>query len=87
MLKNSDATQAVVLYTLKVFYIVWHADLLYKFRLHGVIKRCFVSMSHFLVVKNFELFPSHPLSVPLILEYLRIFFPISFALNDQKKAK
>ena len=51
------------------------------------MKRCFVLLIHFIVVKDFRLFWStnHPLSVPFILEYLRIFFPMFFILNEQKK--
>ena len=33
------------------------------------------------------LITSHFLNVPQMLEYLRIFFPIFFALNQQKKRK
>ena len=51
------------------------------------MKRCFVFLIHFIVVKDFRLFWStnHLLSVPFILEYLRIFFPMFFILNEQKK--
>ena len=38
------------------FYRAWHTGLLYKFRLYGVRKMCFILLSHFLIVKDFELF-------------------------------
>ena len=85
VLKTSSATQAVILIS-KAFYRVWYTGLLSKFRLYGAMKRFFILLSLFVVVKDFELFwsTSHFLSVPLILEYLKIFFPIFFALNEHK---
>ena len=58
-----------------------------KVGLYGVMKRCFILLNYFVVVKLFELFwsTSHFLNVSLILEFLKIFFPIFFALNVQKK--
>ena len=38
------------------FYRAWNTGLLYKFRLYGVRKRCFILLSHFLIVKDFDLF-------------------------------
>ena len=67
--------------------------LLYKFGLHDVIKRYLTLLSHFVGVKDLfiltELFCEDKLSssVQLMLEYLRIFFPIFFALNELKKVK
>ena len=89
VLKTFDATQAVVPDISKAFSRVWHAGLLYKFKLHGVMKRCFILLSHFVGVKGFEPFgsTSHFLSVSLMLKYLKFFFPIFFALNEQKKVK
>ena len=53
------------------------------------MKRCFILLSHFVVVKDFKLFwtKSHLLSFSLMLEYLTILFQIFFALNEQKKVK
>ena len=53
------------------------------------MKRCFILLSHFVVLKDFELFwgASHLLSVPLMLEYLGILFSIFFVLNEQKKVQ
>ena len=61
----------------------------YKFKLYGFMKRYFVLLSHFIVVEDFELFLtiSYLLDVQLILEYLRIFYPICFALNEKKKVE
>ena len=56
VLKTSGATQAVVLQISKTSYRVWHTGLLYKFSLHGVIKNCFILLSHFVVAKGFQLF-------------------------------
>ena len=57
-----------------------------QYRLYGVSKRRFILLSHFV---EFELIwiRSHVLSATLMLEYLRIFFPIFFALKEQKKVK
>ena len=89
VLKTSGATQTVVLDISKAFYRAWHSGLLYKIMLYGFIKRCFILLSHFVLVKDFELFwsISHIPSVPLMLEYLRIFFLIFFALNEERKLK
>ena len=61
----------------------------FKFKLYGITKRCVTLLSLAAMVKDFELLwiTSHLLSVPLMLEYLRIFFPIFFALNKQRKVK
>ena len=56
VLKTSAATQAVVLDISKVFYSVGHTGLLYRFKLYGIVKRSFILLSHFVVVKDFELF-------------------------------
>ena len=52
-------------------------------------KWCFILLSHFVRVKDFELLwsTSHLKNVPLMLEYLRIFCLIFFVLNQQKKVK
>ena len=55
MIKTSDATQTVVFNILRTFYRVWHTGLLYKFRLYGVIKRCFILLSHFELAKESEI--------------------------------
>ena len=62
---------------------------LYKFKLYGIIKICFILLSDFVVIKNFEMLwsTSQLLSVRLMQKYLRIFFPIFFALNEQEKVK
>ena len=77
---------------LRLYYLIYQkllteSDILcsYKSRLHGVMKRCFVLLSHFKMVIEFVWRINNFLIVPLILCYLRIFFPIFFALNDQRK--
>ena len=80
LLKVFGAIQTVVLDISKEFYRVLYTGFLYKFRLYGVIKRCFITLSHFILLKDFK---RHLLSVPLMLEWLRT----SFALNEQKKIK
>ena len=86
VLKISGATQTVLLDIQRLF---TSSGLLHKFKLHCVMKRCFILLSHFVVVKDFRLHrsASHVLSAPLMLEYLRIFGPIFFALNEQRKVK
>ena len=71
VLKTSGATQTVVLDISKAFYRAWHTGLLYKIMLYGFIKRCFILLSHFVLVKGFELFwsISHIPSVPLTPEW------------------
>ena len=56
VLKTSGATQAVLLDISKAFYKVCHTGLLNKFKLYGIMKRCFILLIQFLVVKDFELF-------------------------------
>ena len=82
--QTSRATQAAVLDISKTFSRVGHTGLLYKFRLYVVMKTCFILLGNFVVVTHFEFFwsTSHLLSVPLMLGYLRILFPIFFALNE-----
>ena len=72
--KDCGATQAVVLDISKASYRTCHTGLRYKFRLYGVMKRRFILLGYFLVVKGIEMFwsTSHLLSLPFIL---RIFFP------------
>ena len=79
---------------LRLHYLIYQrllteSDILcsYKSRLYGVMKRCFILLRHFKMVIEFELFwrIDNFLIVPLMLYYLRIFFPIFFALNDQRK--
>ena len=88
LLKASGATQVVVFHTLKVFYKVWHTDLLYKFRLYEVMERYFTLLSRFLVVKDFELFcsTSHLVSLPQLLEDLRIVFRYSWLWMSKRKS-
>ena len=87
VLKTSGATQAVVRDISKAFYRGWHAGLFNKFKSYGVLKRCFILWSHFVVVKDFELFwsKSHLLSVPLYWNTSE--FPFRYSLNEQKKLK
>ena len=56
VLTTSVATQSAIHNITKASYRVWHTDLLYKFKLYGVMKRCFILLSYFVVVKGFELF-------------------------------
>ena len=88
LLKASGPTQVVVFHTLKVFYKVWHTDLLYKFRLYEVMERYFTLLSRFLVVKDFELFcsTSHLVSLPQLLEDLRIVFRYSWLWMNKRKS-
>ena len=55
--------------------------------LYSIMKMCFILLSHFEVVKDFELFwsTSHPLSVGLMLNYLRIFFQYSLFWIKKKE--
>ena len=52
---KTSATQAVVLDISNLFYRVLHTGLLYKLKLYGIMKRCFILLSHFVVLKDFEL--------------------------------
>ena len=84
VLNTSDATQTVVLDISITFYRVWHIGLIYGFRLHDVMKRYFILLSHLVVVKYFELSTSLLLTVPIILQDI---FPIFFALSEQKESE
>ena len=92
VLKTSGPTQVVVLWRLYInsFLQSQCTSLLHKFKLYRDMKSYFILLNHFVVVKNFEFFFEAQvifLSVSLMLEYLRILFPIVFALNEQKKVK
>ena len=92
VLKTSGPTQVVVLWRLYInsFLQSQCTSLLHKFKLYRDMKSYFILLNHFVVVKNFEFFFEAQvifLSVSLMLEYLRILFPIVFALNQQKKVK
>ena len=58
--------------------LAYWSSLHYKYGLHGVMKKCFILLNYFVVVKDIELFSSTSLllCLPLILGYLRISFPI-----------
>ena len=87
VLKTSGATQSIVLERLVHQRLFTEPGMLLGYM--SLLKRRFIFLSHFVVVKIFELFWSTNLllSVPLILEYLGIFFLTFFALYEQKKGK
>ena len=92
VLKTSGPTQVVVLWRLYInsFLQSQCTSLLHKFKLYRDMKSYFILLNHFVVVKKLWILfwrTGHLLSVSLMLEYLRILFPIVFALNEQKKVK
>ena len=52
VVKTSNATQAVLVDISNTFYRVWYTGLLYKFKSYGVMKRCFILINYFVVVKK-----------------------------------
>ena len=93
MLKTSCATQTVALNISNPFYRAWHAGPLCNFWLYGVTKSlghlllCFILLSHFVEVKDFELFWSASLllSVPLMLEYYQNFLSDNLCFEYAKE--
>ena len=85
MLKNFVVTQAIVLEISKALHRVWCNSVLYKL----VFLFVFILLSHYIMVKQFEFSgtTSHYLIVLLMLECLRLFSSVIFALNEQKKVK
>ena len=73
VLKTSCTTQEVVLDILKTFYKAWHTSLLSKFRVYGIMNKCFILFSYIVVAEKFELYCStnHLLSESLT-DYLRV---------------
>ena len=85
VIKTSGATHTVVLDISSAFYRAWHNGILYKFRLCGVMKRCFILLSHFVVVKEFELFwsTSHLLSDEIPKKFLSDILCFEWANESQ----
>ena len=87
VLKTCGPTKTAVFEISKALYKLWHISPLCKFRLYDIMKRCFLLLSRFVVVKCFELFWSagHLLGVPLSWNTSKLSFRYSSLWMSKRK--